>query len=159
MTEIAKALAEIDTDARVRVLAWAANRYGIESPVGGAVGVMSKSAPGRGGDSPRYDVFVDLFDAAAPKTDAERALVGGFWLQVLEGAADFPAQQVNDALKDVGHGVGNITDAFSGLQGRGPALVRQVAKSGKSRQARKRYKLTIAGIAVVEEMLRMDRDL
>src|SRR5438093_685050 len=73
-----------------------------------------------------YGAFVDLFDAATPKTDPERALIGAYWFQVVGGASDFQSQQVNEALKDVGHGVGNITDALSKLQRRKPALVRQV---------------------------------
>ena len=101
-----------------------------------------------------YGAFVDLFDAATPKTDPERALIGAYWFQVVGGASDFQSQQVNEALKDVGHGVGNITDALSKLQRRKPALVRQVAKSGRTRQARKRYKITSAGIGAVHGMTR-----
>jgi hypothetical protein len=94
-----------------------------------------------------------LFDSAAPKTDPERALVGGYWFQSVRDRADFQAQEVNTALKDVGQGIGNITEAFSALQERSPALVRQVAKSGRTRQARKKYKLTTAGTSAVRQML------
>jgi hypothetical protein len=35
-----------------------------------------------------------------------------------------------------------------------PALVLQLKKAGKSRQARKTYKVTVAGVKAVEAMLR-----
>jgi hypothetical protein len=44
------------------------------------------------------------------------------------------------------------------LQGRKPALVRQVAKSGRTRQARKKYKLTTAGISAVRAMIARGED-
>jgi hypothetical protein len=53
----------------------------------------------------------------------------------------------------LGHGLINITAALDDLREAKPALVLQVGKSGKSRQARKTYKLTIAGIKSVEEMI------
>jgi hypothetical protein len=88
-----------------------------------------------------------------PKTEAERALAGAYWFQVIQGQADFQGQQVNNELKNVGHGVSNITVALGKLQNQKPALVRQVAKSGRSRQARKKYKLTTAGISAAKAMI------
>lgn len=104
-------------------------------------------------ESAQYQDFVDLFDASNAKTEPDRALVGGYWFQVIGGAQSFKGREVNDALKDVGHGASNITDALTTLQKRKPALVRQVAKSGRTRQAQKTYKLTQAGIRVVEQMI------
>ena len=63
-------------------------------------------------------------------------------------------QEVNNELKDLGHEVSNITVAFTTLQNRKPHLARQVKKTGTSKQARKRYKLTIKGMRKVEQMLR-----
>ena len=71
-----------------------------------------------------------------------------------EGQVEFTAQLVNSKLKDLGYGVSNITDAFTTLMKRRPSLVMQTAKQGKSRQARKRYKLTRAGQDEVERMIR-----
>ncbi len=79
--------------------------------------------------------------------------MAGYWFQVVQNQADFVGQAVNNALKDVGHGVGNITNALSSLQSRKPALVRQVAKSGRTQQARKKYKLTTAGVSAVRAMM------
>lgn len=150
MTRIAEALSDLSEEERGRVLAWAESRFG-RSPAMQAAD--TGGAPPRTPESTAWPEFVDLFDAAGARTDAERALVAGFWLQVLKGAADFPSQQANDLLKDVGHGVANITDALAKLQRRKPALVRQTSKSGRSQQARKRYKLTSSGIADVQRMV------
>ena len=150
MAALAAALADLDDAARVRVLEWGSRRYGAAAAQTPAPRLHDN---GHSGLRHQFEAFVDLFDAAAPRTDSERALVGGFWFQVVQDAPDFVSQQVNDALKDVGHGVGNITDALTKLQRRKPALVRQVEKGGKTRQARKRYKLTAAGIGAVRELL------
>jgi hypothetical protein len=53
----------------------------------------------------------------------------------------------------MGHGIGNITDAFNAAKEQKPALVMQTQKSGASKQARKRYKLTLMGIRRVESRL------
>jgi hypothetical protein len=160
MSAMASALEGIEDEARIRVLEWAVRRYGGEqgsSLLGGATSQQSSAAPGGtgspGGEVAAFEGFVDLFDMASPRRDAERALVGGYWFQVEGGNVDFQAQDVNNALKDLGRGVSNITDALSKLEGRKPALVRQVAKSGRSKQARKKYKLTAAGVAAVKQML------
>jgi hypothetical protein len=56
-------------------------------------------------------------------------------------------------LKNLGQGLANITNAIDGLRNQKPALVLQLKKSGKSQQARKTYKLTVAGIKAVEVMI------
>jgi hypothetical protein len=161
MIAVVNALAGIEDDAKVRVIRWVAERFDLE--VGPQVDGERRGRNGANGaghwqgsldrTSGHYTEFVDLFDAANPKTDTERALVGGFWFQNVQGASDFQSQDVNTALKDVGHGVGNITQALTKLQQRKPALVRQVMKSGKTQQARKKYKLTAAGVSEVRRML------
>jgi hypothetical protein len=161
MGTIAGALVDLDKEAQARVLDWAARRFDVSLPSGGSPSGRGRREGRNGGGgsdlNPPEDVefqdFVDLFDGAGPRTDAERALVGGYWFQIIGGSSDFQSQEVNTALKDVGHGVGNITQALDQLQNRSPALVRQVAKSGRTRQARKKYKLTTAGTAAVRRML------
>jgi len=63
-------------------------------------------------------------------------------------------------LKNLGHGIGNVTRACSALIAEKPALLMQVKKAGSTKQARKQYRLTTAGIQRVREMLagRADED-
>ena len=150
MSKVAAALASLDDEARARVIDWTAKKYGVTLAANRS---SSSHAPGAGqtptpadGDA-AYAAFVDLFDHANPRSNPERALIGGYWFQEIGGHPSFDAQEVNDALKDVGHGIGNITQAFNSLQDRKPALVRQMGKSGKTKQARKTYKLTTGGTA------------
>ena len=107
----------------------------------------------------RFDHLAELFDAAGPATEPERVLVVCYWVTHKDGDSEFTAQTVNSKLKDLGYGVGNITNAFQSLIKRTPALVIQTAKKGTSRQARKRYKLTNAGGSEVERMIRSEPEL
>jgi hypothetical protein len=100
-----------------------------------------------------YGSMADLYSAARPETGWQMVLVGAYWFQVCENSPEFTAQVVNDQLKDIGAKVANVTVAFNTLKAANPSLVLQVRKSGKSQQARKQYKLTVAGIRAVEEMI------
>jgi Transcriptional regulator PadR-like family len=82
-----------------------------------------------------------------------RALVVGYWYQFVQGEAEFTGQTINSALKHLGYRAANITTAFDRLQAQRPALVVQVRKSGTSKQARKKYKLTNEGKRAVEQMI------
>ncbi|WP_395945334.1 hypothetical protein [Brevundimonas sp.] len=173
-----EALKGLDPQARQRVFTWLLSVLGLQpiaSPQKGPErtgmldekprdqGAGQRSGPesgpqgGRDVGSAEYPTFADLFSAAGPTTNPEKALVGGYWLQVCEGADGFASMSVNNALKNLGEGVENITSAFDGLKDGKPQLALQVRKDGKSQQARKKYKLTVAGIRVVERMLRGER--
>ncbi|MEV4146299.1 hypothetical protein AB0J40_21710 [Amycolatopsis sp. NPDC049691] len=164
MGEVAAAIDGLDDDARKRVLQWAGARYGVSlTATGGSRGAVDTPEPEwqhrvpDARDVPRedpvYEDFVDLFDAVDPGSDVEKALAGAYWLQVIQRSPSWRALNVNNLLKDTGHGIGNVTTALTSLQSRKPALVRQMAKSGKSQQARKTYKLTTSGIAYVRNKL------
>lgn len=101
-----------------------------------------------------FGTFAELSDAAQPKTQAEKALVGGYWLQVCQGGESFDGFAINRELKNLGEGIANITSALEALKVQKPALALQLKKAGKSRQARKTFKVTVAGIKAVEAMIR-----
>lgn len=169
MGDIAKALDKLggDTDGVRRVLqwSWAAHLPGEGSPsntkvVAGAVssqleGVSASMTgtvtPPSAGQS--FSTLPDLYSKVSPASDSNRALVVGYWLQVMQGEQDLDAFQVNKELKHLGHGVSNITTALSSLIERKPQLVIQTRKSGNSKQARKLYRLTDAGIKAVERLI------
>jgi hypothetical protein len=97
--------------------------------------------------------LAELYSAARPETGAQKVLVGGYWLQVCSQQEEFTAQAVNDGLKETGARVANVTVAFNTLKAANPSLVLQIRKSGKAQQARKQYRLTVAGIRAVDEMI------
>jgi hypothetical protein len=80
-------------------------------------------------------------------------MVVTYWFQVVQGQTDVDSQKVNTELKQLGHGMKNITSAFSELIRERPQLVLQVRKAGSTRQARKRYRLTAEGIKKVKALM------
>ena len=152
MATIEEAFAPLEGEARRRVLSWAVSRYGLELRRGGGT-EGSRQGGGPQDQLPQYETVADLFAAAAAQTDADRALVVGYWLQIITSQPDFDSFTVNRDLKNLGHGVANITSAFDTLIERKPQHVIQTRKSGSAKQARKRYKLTEEGKKAVQRMV------
>ena len=128
-----------DKSAQLRVLRWASDVLGVADS-----GMTAKMAGATmAGQEQRG--LPDLIDAAQPDTRSERILVIAYWLESSTGGGDWTSQSVNDEMKNLGDAVPNITDALSSLMERKPALIRQVRKTGRAQQARKRYALTGPG--------------
>lgn len=157
------ALLPLDAEARGRVLTYIASLLGIASHIsvkGPAMGVDSDEDGGTGedgntdrGKKRKFDSFAELFDATNPQTQTEMALVAAYWLQVVGSNESFEAQSASKELNNLGHKLANITKSLTELKNLRPAYVLQLKKSGTSRQARKTYKVSVAGIRRVEEMM------
>ena len=154
MAKVSEALNGLDETAIARVIKWASDRHGGRSLHGNNGGARQHND--RAGKAGEFAEIASLFDAASPSTEAEGVLVVCYWLQVVQGIESLEAQQVNTQLKHMGHGASSITRAFGDLIDRKPHLVMQTYKSGAGKQARKKYKMTTAGIRKVEEMLGKD---
>lgn len=167
--QLTDCLSPLDEEARSRVLDWATRRYGsaivaaaVSTKVSEAVTahrpvhVANTQAPAALAGESAYGHFADLYDVTGPQTDAEKALVGGYWLQVCGKTDSFQSRDVNELLKNQGHPVGNITRAFDSLRDSRPAYVSQLEKSGKTKQARKKLKLTTTGIRKVDDMIKVN---
>jgi hypothetical protein len=158
MQDVLKAIDGCDEATKMRVISWVAERLGIHA-LGGRSPRNSAGSSDRSSESTRENkglglsTFAELFNAASPSTNPQKALVAAYWLQVSSGQDTFSSQSVNKELQDLGHAIQNVTQAFTQLQDRKPALAIQVKKSGKSQQARKLYKLTYAGVETVNGML------
>lgn len=153
MKMIAGQLEALDDAQRARVLAWAWDRFGD----GGGHRLPGPNELGSTAQAQELD-FPNLYHAADPQRENDRALVAGYWLQIHQGESDFDAQSANDLLKNMGYPIGNITRSLTRLQEVSPAFVRQTQKSGRSKQARKRYRVTTEGVRAVEARLQ-GRDL
>lgn len=154
MGKLIEALDGLDPELQARAIRWAAERYGV------TLSGKPRSGGGRDGDDEgsdptEYEDLGDLVSAATPSTDEDRALVVAYWFQELqqEKQPDVTGQQVNKELKNLGHGVQNITKVFNNLIATSPQQVIQIRKSGTARQARKNYKVTKAGVKRVKELL------
>ncbi len=154
------ALKPLEPDSRERVVSYVVARLEISPGASGRASAapveedqVNEHLPELA-DRKSFETLAELFDAAGkPDKHPVKALVAGYWVQVCEGADSFESLSANKALKDLGYGIPNITQAITGLKDRNPAFVIQLKKSGTSKQARKTYKVTKAGIEAVEEMI------
>ena len=104
-----------DDEARGRVLGYAASRLGLalgSSAAAKARPVAQDEGAGEETETTRmppkassYTSFAELFDAAHPQSNADRALVAGYWLQICQGAESFSGLAVNTELKHLGEAV------------------------------------------------------
>jgi hypothetical protein len=154
MRQMSEILNNIEDESTiVRILQWLGSKYAVSL---GKAAVTASVKPEVGSTSTStgtYGSIADFFDASNPITEAEKVLVISYWFQEVEGQSEVESQSVNTELKNLGHGVGNITRALGTLINKKPRLVIQTRKSGTSKQARKRYKVTVEGIRVVRSML------
>ena len=155
LNTIITTLGSLTEDQRRNVLLYVNARFGgvLRGRAQGNMGARSVGEEDVATDAPEYADLGALFDATNPQSEADRVLVVAYWKQVIEGATSFEAFPVSKELKHLGHGVSNITRALDALIKQSPKLVLQVAKSGRSQQARKRYKLTREGIRRVRAMV------
>lgn len=158
MKAVATALEKLKhVDAQGRVLRWACERYGVvgihKARSRSDVGSAAESKPEDPGDQPEYESAAELLALSGANTDTDKTLVVGYWFQRIQNQEDLESQTLNTELKHLGHGVGNITRALDNLMKQRPQLVIQLRKAGISKQARKKYKITHAGILRVQQML------
>lgn len=155
MRAVANALKPLKPDAIARVLRWALDSHKVHPTQGTSAADKKTSTdiPSQG-----FPDAAELFAAARPQSGPDKALAVAYWLQVVREQPDFEAQSVNSELKHLGHRLANVTSTLNALMAQRPQLVVQLKKSGSSRQARKRYKLTQEGRYKVEEMLRGEAD-
>jgi hypothetical protein len=162
MQALYNALEPLDDDARERVVKYIIARLEINAITsaenrvksrGNSVDVEETALQEEEAIAPKYGSFAELFDSLQPKSNPDKALAAGYWLQVCQGGESFEGFSANKELKNLGQGLANITNAIDGLRNQKPALALQLKKSGKSQQARKTYKLTVAGIKAVEAMI------
>lgn len=165
MQSMVSALTPLDPGARQRVISWAAGRFELtlatktterrviafaDADEGGP----EAPALDPPGGASTYETLAEAFSAASPGTNGQKALVVGYWLQAREGMTELDSQRINKELKHLGYGVANITTAMDELKAGKPAYAIQLKKSGSTRQARKKYKITDAGVKAVGAVLR-----
>lgn len=165
MAAVATVLASLDAEAQGRVLRWAAERYTVTLPRGAGRAGSARDIDGDGDnpsgvsdeeiadEAPAYEHFADLFAKARPESDADKALVAAYWLQAIRGEATWQSAKLQKELKNLGHRLGNITDALTSNMRKKPQRVIQVQKAGNAKQARKTYKVTHEGLVFVQGML------
>lgn len=154
MHAVAEALKSLPESSKARVIRWASELFGLSH---GSIVTPAKTQgppqPPVQSEPSQFSDAAELFSAASPTTDMEKALVTAYWVQYYEGTQDFDTQSINRMLAHMGHKVSNITRAFEILKRQKPALVVQTRKTGTTRQARKLFRVTTEGKKTVEAML------
>ena len=126
MVQIEQAFSGLDEAERDRVLVWAGSRFSggrIHVPHNlGTANEKASSAPHASSDAQSatslgskldaIESLAEFYDQASPATDADKALVVGYWLQMKAGASELESQKINFELKHLGHGIGNVTRAL-----------------------------------------------
>lgn len=162
MQAVLAALTPLSAEERERVISWVARRFDVvaipkkateEASAAEEVDQASQSGAKKV-EAQIFDTLGELFAAADPKTNGQKALVVGYWLQSHEGLNELDAQRINTELKHLGYGIANITTAMDEIKAGKPAMAIQLKKSGSTKQARKKYKITEAGLKAVEAALR-----
>lgn len=153
MAVLTSALDPLTEEARARVLSWARSRYGgaAASTTTPVVRVDEAGSHRLALDS--FPTLGELMGACSPDSDDRRALLAAAFISHGSEGGTFTGAQVNGALKHLGHRVDNITRVLDALIAQRPAMVVQLRKSGASRQARKLYKVTDAGLQEVQRLI------
>lgn len=160
MVQVEHTLVDLSEEERNRVLSWAGSRFGVviaqvkavQTKISDTTGDTHAGAEPRAGASD-IDSLAEFYDRASPTSDGEKALVVGYWLQIKEGASELEAQKINSELKQLGHGIGNVTRALDWHRTQKPALMIQKRKEGTTKQARKKFMVTNEGKKYVEKMV------
>ena len=159
MGKLNEVLSSLDTSVQQRVLRWAGERFGVplseerKSALLDRPSVGHRSIDNAGSELGLFGDVASLFETANPKTDPDKALVVGYWFQVIKSQQDWDGLSINKELKQLGHGASNIAVSLRRLIDQKPGLAMQTKRSGNSKQSRKKYKLTTQGIKRVKQML------
>lgn len=146
-----------DRQVAVRIVRYFAERFDVATssiPPGRQVHAIQPAAS----EGASAQSSADLFEQAQPQGEMARVLTIAYFVQILSGQPDWDSLTVNNELKHLGYGVSNITKVLDRLIGKKPQLVIQTRKSGSTRQARKRYKLTREGARFVERRISGDQE-
>ena len=154
MRQLVSALDALSPAGRDRVLDWTIKFYRSKrAEASGLPGLNAQSDLTAGGSAELPDKIATLFAKANPGTESEKALVAAYWFLKHDGIEEIDSFRLNSELTHLGHRVSNITRALGLMITTKPALVVQTRKEGKTKQARKKYKLTVEGMRRVEHML------
>ncbi len=156
LSTISTLLGELPEDSQARIVTWISSRYGAPAPIIGPP--KNLDGPNVANPMKEFPDVASLFVAAKPSTGSEKALIIGYWLQEYLHHEEWEGFAVNSELKHLGHGLKNVTDALRALIEQRPQLAVQLRKSGKTKQARKRYKLTGEGVRKVRQILSSGTD-
>lgn len=151
MNDVYLAVKDLDNEAIARILFWLQKKFNLNVPKTSST--KNNLETEGSAEITSFESVADFFAKASPKTNPEKILVVASYRQVVEGKKELTSRMINDELKNLGHGIPWITGAIDLLIDKKPALMIQIRKAGKTKQAQKKFKVTNEGINTVKEML------
>lgn len=143
MNQIHGILSELQEAERLRVIAWVSAVF-VKNQSASVPGASFSSFEEQGTQLTKS--LAEKFSEASPSNQAEKVLICAVHLHEINGGTDFASREVNALLRDLGHGIDNITRAFESLVNRRPQLIVQTRKEGRTKQAQKKFRVTEAGL-------------
>ncbi|MET0396836.1 MAG: hypothetical protein ABW277_08445 [Longimicrobiaceae bacterium] len=126
------------------------------APSGGSSGQRARGRPradaSSGGREDAGDL-ASLLTRWSPTTMSDKALLGAYYLTRARGEDTVTSQAINSELKRNGLAISNITRAIEANMRPDRPLMVQEKKMGSTKQARKQYRITPAGVETVERKL------
>lgn len=165
LSKINDTINDLPEDAKIRVVAWLINKYSIYSnqPVNASVspkkllsenGVEEKEiVDGNDQLIATFSNPADLFAKCSPSKSGEKILVVAAYLQTKNSGKDLSGYEINQVLKNMGHKVESFSHRMDTLMGQKPQLMIQTKKCGNSKQGKKSYRVTDAGMKEVEKLI------
>ena len=97
--------------------------------------------------------FPELYEAVAPKTGAQKAVVAGYWIEKYEGRHAWKASEINKLLKSIDIKVSSISIVLTNAVKAAEPMVTELGRLGEGQRSRKTFRLNETGIAFVEDRL------
>lgn len=110
-------------------------------------------ADASGGGGEEAGDLASLLTRWSPTTMSDKALLGAYYLTRARGEDTVTSQAINTELKRNGLAISNITRAIEANMRPDRPLMVQEKKMGSTKQARKQYRITPAGVETVERKL------
>jgi hypothetical protein len=175
-------LSELSDESKIRVIQWLISKFQLNAPQyswnktepkgaaqptavtilpatpGSEIAEAAVQSNGTVKTIEGFENVAECFAGASPEVEWEKALVVAAYLQVKSNLSDITGHQVNKELKNMGHASTNITTAFSVSIKRKPQLMLQMRKEGTSKQAQKKYKVSVEGIKYVNALIAKIKD-
>src|SRR5207244_4060863 len=122
--QVLDVLSALETPVQERVWSYVGGRLGLA--ISRPISTLSPNDSTEYSERTGFGTVADLFERAMPEGEMAKALTVAYWLQTVQGAADWESFAVNSELKHLGHGVSNITKVLDRLTDKKPQLVIQV---------------------------------
>lgn len=160
MESVFETMKNLSDDSKLRIVKWLTDKFQLDLKLPNRKGSTdeSKVSSYQKNNIESFGSIEDLFSHVDPKDTSDKVLVVASFLQVNHQKPDLTGIEINRALRDLGHGVKNITNAIQSLIDRKPKLMIQTRKTGTTKQAKKKYKVTSEGLKRVREMLQISTE-